>query len=181
MNKQELIEKLSVEEESSRRYEKDAFRNGESENYYAGYTDMAIYSQTLVNALEEPEKVTIPKMVADWITSCREYSWTLMESMSLPNMTEKELQRWFLDGKEKSELFARAWLDGYKVESIPKWKIPLMGMKLGDFQAYLSKMPDGNYTIADNCRFDVMLFSDDELTKVPMQYRGFAVPIEGAE
>lgn len=67
-----------------------------------------------VNSLLEPEKVAIPNHVAHWIEYCKQRGIPLWEAYSRvkPNALT---HAWFAEA-DKSELVARAWLDGYKVK-----------------------------------------------------------------
>ena len=62
--------------------------------------------------VDEPQKVTVPKFVAEWIEECKSKGVYLCAAMS--NDDNKTF--YWLDTKEKQDIFARAWLDGYKIE-----------------------------------------------------------------
>jgi hypothetical protein len=76
----------------------------------------------------EPEKVTIPQFVADWIESSKQEKRNLRNALN--NGSEK-MRLWFLD-QENYDLFARAWLDGYTIEEEKKYKITLLNRNDGD-------------------------------------------------
>lgn len=103
MNKQELIERI------------EGLKNlfGNKSEYIE--IDSVI---RLISELDEPEKVTIPQFVADWIKHCRGIGYSLHQSMTLVN-ENVEIKKWFLF-VDNQDLFARAWLDGYEVEK-EKW------------------------------------------------------------
>lgn len=63
----------------------------------------------------EPEKVTIPQFVADWIEECKNDDFHLFGAMEAISLNRKKLDYWFRED-DNMELFARAWLDGYTVE-----------------------------------------------------------------
>jgi hypothetical protein len=93
MNKQEAIEKIEAEWLS-----------------LAG-----IYLQDIldiVSQIHEPQKVAIPKFVAEWIVEAEKIhnnlSWVWFS-----NPACDELNEWL---KNHTETFMRAWLDGYTVE-----------------------------------------------------------------
>lgn len=69
--------------------------------------------------LNEPEKVTLPKFVVDWIEKIKK-ELSLREAMSqgyAPHEVDSWLREMDQDGAcLNQELFARAWLDGYEVE-----------------------------------------------------------------
>lgn len=70
---------------------------------------------SIIDKLDEPEKVVVPKWVADNIESKKRVGTRLNVAMSeFPEFKlEKELG---IDEYECNELYARAWLDGYEVE-----------------------------------------------------------------
>ena len=83
--------------------------------------------------LDEPQKVTIPQFVANWIEegkkTCRDVG-DLFEF----DFDSEDVERWFLDYKP-FDLIARAWLDGYEVEKEKRYlvKIKSTGQCLGKY------------------------------------------------
>lgn len=73
--------------------------------YYAGY------KQGKFDGAMEREKVTVPQFVADFITEQKKLGHTL--SYSIDACMSDRIVEWYWDN---SELFARAWLDGYEVK-----------------------------------------------------------------
>ena len=87
--------------------------------------------------LDEPEKVTIPQFVADWIRKCKTFksfavslSFALQPSVWEANGLSNECIEWLAD-TENQELFARAWFDGYTVEDEKKYKVVLLNYNDG--------------------------------------------------
>lgn len=75
--------------------------------------------------LDEPEKVTIPQFVADWIEVCKEHLTSSLYLAMTPSFLKSnnqgiELTLWI---KKNEETFARAWLDGYEVEREKQYKV----------------------------------------------------------
>ena len=62
--------------------------------------------------LDEPQKVTIPQFVADWIKRSKQEKRNLRNAL---NNGGEKMRLWFLD-QENYDLFARAWLDGYEIQ-----------------------------------------------------------------
>ena len=105
MNKQEAIEKI---------------KNIETLNIKDSIADkgvdMVIKNQVidLISQIDEPQKVTIPKFVAEWLKKYR-YARTLLKFL---NAAEKEqiatsaVNDWILDNQYD---FIKAWIDGYEV------------------------------------------------------------------
>lgn len=90
----------------------------------------------LVGQLDKPQKIELPKMeivksqkpivpqfVADFITEQKKQVYTLSESIDA-NMSDR-VAEWYWDN---SELFARAWLDGYDVEKEKRYLVKIKGV-----------------------------------------------------
>ena len=72
--------------------------------------------------LDEPEKVTIPQVVADWIEYFKKTSdWDLFQAKD--NLLEHTITCERIETQVNQELFARAWIDGYEVEKEPKYTV----------------------------------------------------------
>ena len=78
----------------------------------------------LASELDEPQKVTIPQFVADWIEECKNDDFHLFGAMEGISFNQKKLDYWFRED-DNMELFARAWLDGYEVEQEKRYYIRL--------------------------------------------------------
>nr|DAQ75090.1 MAG TPA: Protein of unknown function (DUF1642) [Caudoviricetes sp.] len=114
MNKQELIERIECL--------KNIFGN---KNEYVKI-DMVV---ELISELDEPQKVTIPQLIAEKVKYCKETDgYSLFYAMDYC-YNFKECADWL---KRNEEVFARAWLDGYKVEEEKKYIVTLKssGQKL---------------------------------------------------
>lgn len=71
----------------------------------------------LVKQLDEPQKVVVPQFVADWIDCTKNFGWDLQDAIN--SKGDRDFRNWFYS-KNNIETFARAWLDGYKVEVEPE-------------------------------------------------------------
>lgn len=114
MNKQELIE----------HYEKIldyGFLSVAEEKFYRGFVEK-------LEQLDEPQKVTVPQFVADWIEECKNDDFHLFGAMEEMSLHQKKLDYWFRED-DNMELFARAWLDGYEVEKEPKYTVKFKATK----------------------------------------------------
>jgi len=109
-NKQELISKYEL------------IKN--SYNFDTVATDSIISD---LKRLDEPEKVKVPQFIAEFITEQKKLGHTL--SYSIDASMSDRVAEWYWDN---SELFARAWLDGYEVEEEKKYKITLLNRNDGD-------------------------------------------------
>ncbi|MFS9204478.1 DUF1642 domain-containing protein [Streptococcus parasanguinis] len=74
----------------------------------------------LIKLLDETQEVEIPMFVADFITEQKKLSHTL--SYSIDACMSDGVAEWYWDN---SELFVRAWLDGYTVEKEKRYRVKL--------------------------------------------------------
>lgn len=113
MNKQELIEYCE-----SLKGDLNKFINGIDVNKIV----------KKIEQLDEPQKITIPQVVADWIEWTKKDGLDLQDAMNLISGEENEkLLRWFYH-ESKQETFARAWLDGYEVEKEKRYLVKMKGV-----------------------------------------------------
>ena len=115
MNKQELIEKYEYELKLLRLQFGEILRT-------------KVYEELLdyLKQLDEPQKVTIPQFVADWIEYAKFEDYHLLGAMdAIATSGRKNLYEWFWDYDDNMELFARAWLDGYEVEKEKRYEVLL--------------------------------------------------------
>ena len=78
----------------------------------------------LASELDEPQKVTVPQFVADFIAEQKKLGHTL--SYSIDACMSDRVGEWYWDN---SELFALAWIDGYTVEKEPKYTVKFKATK----------------------------------------------------
>ena len=124
MNKQELIEKYKS---SLNKVHK----------VYGDYYKTEAYEEVLkdLKRLDEPQRVTVPQIVADYIEYTKATDWDLQEAMDdVAYEDNKDLRKWFNDN---IETFARAWLDGYKVEKEKRYLVRVKGVF--EYGCYLNK------------------------------------------
>lgn len=105
MNKQDEQELRTNKQELISKYE--LIKN--SYNFKVVATDGIISD---LKRLDEPEKVTIPQFVADWIEECKAKGKSLLRALLY---TPEKVNSW-VDNSDNQELFARAWLDGYDIQ-----------------------------------------------------------------
>ena len=70
------------------------------------------YARNDLKEIREQQEVEIPQFIADFITEQKKLGHTL--SYSIDACMSDRVAEWYWDN---SELFARAWIDGYKVEN----------------------------------------------------------------
>lgn len=99
--------------------------------------DMVIKSDVIatIELIDETQKPVIPQFVAEFITEQKKLGHTL--SYSIDASMSDIVAEWYWDN---SELFARAWLDGYEVEKEKRYLVKIRATK-----HYFAK--DGNRKI----------------------------------
>ena len=93
----------------------------------------------LVNQLDEPQKVTVPQFVADWIKYCKNTNVTMTRALLVGEVdfynyaNQKDHFRLvdFLGSRINQEIFARAWLDGYEVEKEKRYIVKVKRVEKG--------------------------------------------------
>ena len=112
MNKQELIEK----------YEK---LEGVCKDPGAEIARL-IFLEDL-QELDEPQKVTVPQFVANFITEQKKLGHTL--SYSIDACMSDRVAEWYWDN---SELFALSWINGYEIEKEKRYLVKAKGVYLNN-------------------------------------------------
>jgi hypothetical protein len=80
------------------------------------------YEQGKLEGMVEREKVKVPQFIAEFITEQKKLGHTL--SYSIDASMSDRVAEWYWDN---SELFARAWLDGYEVEEEKRCRVKIKG------------------------------------------------------
>ena len=106
-----------------------------------------------IEQLDEPQKITIPQVVADWIEWTKKDGLDLQDAMNLISGEENEkLLRWFYN-ESNQETFARAWLDGYEVEKEKRYLVKIVGMdNINGYLSYNKKLKKWFFGIASESR-----------------------------
>ncbi|CAG5555109.1 DUF1642 domain-containing protein [Streptococcus pneumoniae] len=110
MNKQELIDYCNVLKESKSRF--------------INCIDVDRIIDT-IKQLDEPEKVKVPRFVAEWIEEARKACKDVVELFEF-DFTNDEVRKWFMQ-ERPFDLVARAWLDGYEVEEEKRYFVKIKG------------------------------------------------------
>ena len=96
----------------------EAIKRVEQMGEYERFVDEPVSKKSVLNIISqihEPQKVTVPKFVGEWLKKYR-YAHTLLRVL---NAAEKEqivpstVNDWILDNQYD---FIKAWFDGYTVE-----------------------------------------------------------------
>lgn len=107
---------------------------------YGFHKYCAGYKQGKFDGAMKRERVTVPQYVADFITEHKKLGHTL--SYSIDACMSDRVAEWYWDN---SELFARAWLDGYEVEQEKQYEV-----KLKNTDDYLVKTNNNDYRFYNN-------------------------------
>ena len=88
--------------------------------------------------LDEPQKVTVPQFVADYIKYAIENDWDFQDLFKcIEDEEDEELTRWVYHERNQ-ETLAAAWINGYEVEKEKRYRVSLKnGQPL--LKAYLGK------------------------------------------
>ena len=107
---------------------------------YGFHKYCAGYKQGKFDGAMKRERVTVPQYVADFITEHKKLGHTLYYSIDA--CMSDRVAEWYWDN---SELFARAWLDGYEVEQEKRYEV-----KLKNTDDYLVKTNNNDYRFYNN-------------------------------
>lgn len=107
---------------------------------YGFHKYCAGYKQGKFDGAMKRERVTVPQYVADFITEHKKLGHTL--SYSIDACMSDRVAEWYWDN---SELFVRAWLDGYEVEQEKRYEV-----KLKNTDDYLVKTNNNDYRFYNN-------------------------------
>lgn len=98
--------------------------------------------------LDEPQKVKIPKIIADCIEYARNNHWDLEDVFKeIKSFSDdSEIYKWFY-GKGNINVLARAWLDGYEIKQEKRYLVKMKGV--AGYGRYLNKaLSSGEYFFA---------------------------------
>lgn len=128
----DVIRRINKLDEKSKTYWLDTILNWFSldfglTKYRQGYEQGKLEGEWVGNQLKDADKIrqelnkpVIPQFVADFITEQKKLGHTL--SYSIDACMSDIVAEWYWDN---SELFARAWLDGYTVEEEKRYEVIL--------------------------------------------------------
>lgn len=188
MNKQELIDKWESKT-GAPSYEISDFPINPSkiEMYIAGYGVARKEILEDLKQLDEPQKVKVPKFVAEWIEQAKKERQSLYEAMyNIESSTyyhkyDNATYQWMFEGAlhdEHQELFAEAYMHGYEVE-----KGPLYEVIIGDLYL-IKKFNNRNDFYFDTscslCAWEKSAYqlTEAEIKAIDERYWAFAVPVE---
>lgn len=79
----------------------------------------------LIEQLDEPEKITIPQYIANWIEECKAKGKSLLTALLY---TPEKVNSW-VDDPDNQEIFALAWLFGYTVKKEKRYFVKIKATK----------------------------------------------------
>ena len=142
---------------------------------------------------DSPEKVAVPKFVAEWIEwnnktgvdlkiVLKRYGRYCNDTKSYSGEYSEKAVQWYVDNPYK---FIRAYEDGYTIEPEQLYYIPLPDLETSDskqqvlskhknYARYFACCPSKNKKLQQR-------FTKDELGQVPEVYKPYAKPIEEEE
>ena len=130
----------------------------------------------IISQIDEPQKVTIPEFVAEWLEECKRSGWHLQKALYRLDDDEK-VGDWAYDENddlifEKVDIFARAWLDGYTVEKEKLYTVQIPDPH-GIYKIrYLFRNgigSGGNIRIGGTDNRDIFLDEDTHLTEAEIK------------
>lgn len=124
----------------------------------------------MIEQLDEPQKVTVPQFVADWIEYAKFEDYHLLGAMdSIAISGRKNLDEWFRGDDDNMELFARAWIDGYEVEKEKRYIVKMKGMNKSSTILKLDKIL-GSWYLGEDAEYS---YTKDAHTRKELEEAGF--------
>ena len=115
MNKKELI----------RKYE-ELWKEHSPFHEPVPYTSMVELFLKELKQLDEPQKVTIPQFVADYIELQKKFNFHVYGAMRvIEDHYDKRVPEWFYE--KNTETFCLAWILGYEVEEEKRYLVKIKG------------------------------------------------------
>lgn len=107
--------------------------------------------------LDEPQKVKIPKFVAECIEYAQASDWDLEDVFqSIANeLDTSEISVWFYSKSENMDTLASAWLYGYEIEKGKRYLVKIIGIT--DYNSYLNyRKKENKWTIESSMDTDTI-------------------------
>lgn len=161
MNKQEAIREMN------KAFPPEGFTALSTLVLYSGdIIDLKSKLTSIINQIE-PEKVVIPRFVAEWIETYRKQGKTLYMAMDAVHYSNHPCRDWF---KSNQETFAHAWLNGYSVIKEPLYWVNVPNGDRIDLK--LCKTPK-NEIVLDSFSCSKLIDHKLKLTKHEIENAGF--------
>lgn len=98
----------------------------------------------LIKLLDETQEVEIPMFIADFITEQKKLGHTL--SYSIDACMSDRVAEWYWDN---SELFALAWIFGYKVKKEKRYRVKMKNAYYNKYPQFLCETDNGIFWAAE--------------------------------
>lgn len=153
MNKKELIERIECL--------KNIFGN---KNEYVKIDAVIEF----ISELDEPQKVKIPQVIAEYIEQKEDDDYHLLGAMiEIRSHKNKKIDEWF-EEDDNMEIFARAWLDGYEVEE-KRYLVKIKGI-LSNFKVLKHNINEDTWYMSNKINYtDLKVYH----TKKELEDAGF--------
>lgn len=170
MNKQELKEKVKSLE---------SFNPCTGTDFEWGFDVCRHEVLSLIQALDEPQKVKVPAFVAEWFEINKEQLevaiWDLTtETYETDRDQLSEIQLWIKESDRPYKTLI-SMQDGYEVEEEPKYRIEF---PVSYGYRFLSKNISGQTAFTSAAGKYTNEFTESEIKAIDERYWPFAVPVE---
>ncbi|MGT9032393.1 DUF1642 domain-containing protein [Enterococcus faecalis] len=168
-NKQWALRLIDKKIKKYTKYRDDKTRTEEHRAYWQGFVTSCNDMQDIIKELDEPKKVVVPQVVADWIKYAKQQGYGFMQSYDPKKMfypINDGLDKWINDNEET---FAHAWLDGYEVMKEPLYyvKLPEIGYMRFGYRYFYSEDVE-----------EAKKYTEQEIKAIDERYWPFAVKVE---
>ncbi|EGO8565832.1 DUF1642 domain-containing protein [Enterococcus faecalis] len=167
MNKQELIKELEKRKTKGSHIGEVGVNSG---------LNTAI---DLAKQLDEPKKVVVPQIVADWIKYAKQQGYGFMQSYD-PRYTSypinNNLDKWIDDNEET---FAHAWVVGCEVEKEQLYKVVIDNKYLVQIFSGRTDARLVEYEELTNWHDSAYKLTESVIKSIDERYWPFAVKVDG--
>lgn len=100
-------------------------------------------NKAIISQIHEPQNVVVPNLIGKWLNACKTscLGGQLSAALQGPgeSFNDSEAINIWLEYPENQETFARAWLDGYEVESDQLYTVEIPDPNRPDTVTFLYK------------------------------------------
>ena len=184
------ITKYKAKADEKMRFTKQNIERAFDKFMQGGNDSFADLKERIINLVDEPEKVVVPKFVAEWYKSQLGYNiYRMIENLFNGSDLEEIVLIWLRGNyskyglRDRFDLLALMRVYGYTIEPEQLYYIPLLDLVTSDGkQQVLSKREnDENYFASRPTEALQQRYTKEELERVPEVYKPFAKPSEEEE
>lgn len=136
--------------------------------YSGDIIDLKSKLTSIINQIE-PEKMVIPRFVAEWIEENKSRFSSLYNVYSWLSFKVNDVSLWV---NENQDIFAHAWLDGYEVEKEKKYTVQILDSSTDGYSIILGYR-DGKVCIRQFLSSTWKMNCSNQLTKPELEAAGF--------